>query len=411
MIPSALRLGWRNLGRNRKRTALAVGAIAVAQCVLLLWDGLLTGYLDMMVKSITGPLMGHVHVSAPGWLDDRAMEKALADAPGLLAAIRADPDVAFACPRLTAPALVAAGEDGEGAMILGLDLDLETGADGLLAGLAAAERPGPGEALLGASLAEGLGAKRGTRLAVMGQAADGSVAASLFTIKGIVASRSEPVNRFGVLVSLPEAQELFVLPGAVHEIVVQARRSPQSENLAARLAALPALRGAEVKSWRAVAPEIAAIVDLLGAYELFMLFLVFIAAAAGVANTLMMSTFERIHELGMLLALGAKPGRIVRMVLAEAVVLGLLGAAVGTVLGMALVGYWAKEGLDLSALAGKADSQVAFAGMRVSWRIFPVFEWAQAAQGFAAVFVTSLVASAWPAARAARLEPMEAMRQ
>ena len=81
--------------------------------------------------------------------------------------------------------------------------------------------------------------------------------------------------------------------------------------------------------WQTLAPEMVDLVELVEVAWVFVLVLVFIAAAAGVANTMLMATFERTHEFGMLLALGTRPARIVRLILAESLALGVIGALLG----------------------------------------------------------------------------------
>ena len=115
------------------------------------------------------------------------------------------------------------------------------------------------------------------------------------------------------------------MPNQAHELVIQGRDQEDAPQLAAAIAALPSFAGAEVLPWREVVPQLARMIAMKGWMDLFFVGVLFIAAAAGIANTAMMSTFERTHEFGMLLAVGTRPGRIVNMVLIESVVLGLLG--------------------------------------------------------------------------------------
>jgi len=155
---------------------------------------------------------------------------------------------------------------------------------------------------------------------------------------------------------------------------------------------------------------LARIIDMKAWIDLVFLAVVFVAAAAGIANTAMMSTFERVHEFGMLLALGAAPGRVVRLVLTESVLLGLVGVTVGSIVGMALVLITAHTGINYAALAGSRVEDIAFGGLNVSYVIYPEFEPRYVLLGIVAVMVTSVAAASWPSLVAARLEPVEAMR-
>jgi len=406
---STLRIAWRNLWRNPRRTALALAAIGLSVALVLAYDGMLRGYADWMVSTITGPMLGDVQVHAPEWRKDRAMDRTLRDLPRKLAALRGDPEVASASARVYAPALAALSDEGFAVVVLGVDPVAESHAMGLLA--TAPRRPAGRSVLMGRPLAELMGVAPGAVVALVGQGADGSLANDLYTVAALVETPVDLVNRQGVVMDVAEAQQLFAMPGEAHEIVVRGRSPDRAAALAARVAALPELRGTEVLDWRTLAPEMVSLIQVVNSAWVLVLLLVFVAAAAGVANTMLMATYERTRELGMLLALGTGPGRIVRMVVAEAVALGIVGALLGTALGGAVVAVTHRTGFDLARVTGVGPSQISFAGLSWSLRLYPTLAFADVARAIAAVVATSLFASAWPAARAARLQPTQALRE
>jgi ABC-type lipoprotein release transport system permease subunit len=405
---TTLRMAWRNLWRNRRRTALAVSAIGLSVALVLIYDGVLGAYGDWMMETITGPMLGHVQVHAPGWRQDRSMDRTLRDVSSLVAAVRREPGVAGASARVYAPALAARGEDGFTVVVLGIDTAAESGPMRLLA--ATSVSLGAHRVLIGRPLADLMGARPGEAVAVVGAGADGSIANDLFTVAGYIESPVDFVNRQAIVMDIAEAQELFAMPDEAHEIVVHARDPAGVTALAGRLAELPELRGAEVLDWRSLAPEMVNLVELVRIAWVFVLLLVLVAAAAGVANTMLMATFERTHELGMLLALGTSPGRIVRLILTESVVLGAVGTALGCAVGVGLVAVTHQTGIDYAALTGGGPSEISFAGLRWSLRLYPSLSAVDVMRVTLAVAATSVLACAWPAARAARLQPARALR-
>jgi ABC-type lipoprotein release transport system permease subunit len=264
---------------------------------------------------------------------------------------------------------------------------------------------------MGRPLAEMMGARVGDWVAIVGQGADGSLANDLYQVVGLASTSVDLVNRQGVLMDLGEAQTLFAMPDEAHEIVLYGRDPARADRLAAHLAALPELAGAEVLDWRTLSPEMVALIRIVDVAWVFVLVLVFVAAAAGVANTMLMATWERTRELGMLLALGAGPGRLVRLVLWESVALGLTGALLGSALGVGLVALTHRTGVDYAALTGGGPSEISFGGLQWSMRLYPTLYPVDVLRTVAAVVLTSLLASAWPAARAARLQPTQALRE
>jgi ABC-type lipoprotein release transport system permease subunit len=409
---STLRIARRNLGRNWKRTALALGAITLAQGAVLVIDGMLKGYGDAMVDAVTGPMLGHVQIHAPEFRDEQSMDLTLDHVDAALRQVRATAGVQQASARIYAPVLAARGEQGFVGVVIGLEPARERGARGLLGQGAASEvKLGDRQVLLGAALAQSMGAKTGDELALVGQAVDGSIANDLYEVAGVLKSPVDLVQSSGVVMSLRAAQELFVMPDQAHEITVHGSDPAQAEALRAKIAALPALAHAEVKAWPELAPELTTMLQLNDVFTWIILLLVFIAAAAGVANTMLMATFERNHELGMLLALGCSPARIVAMITLEALILGVCGVLLGTAFGVVVNALFARHGIDFASLGSKeALEKLTFAGMNYGLRVLPRTAPLTVLGGVLAVSVTSLLSALWPALHAARLQPVEAMR-
>lgn len=408
MLGTITRVAWRSLGRNKKRTALALTAIAVAQMAVLLVDGLMNGMVESMTSTLTGPMLGHVQVHAPEWRDEQAPDLAIDRLGERLATIRAVPGVERAYPRLFAPALVAREVDGHAAMVVGVDAAIESAPGGMLEGLPAEARPRERVVLVGAGLARDMGVEVGDELALLGTGADGSMANDLVTVGGLLSTPIDLVNRLGVVMQLEAAQDTFAMPDMAHEITIRGSGSTsEAPALAARVIA--EVDGLEVLPWRELAPEISAVLDITGYYGLFVLFIVFLAAAAGVANTMLMATFERRRELGMLLSLGTTPMQLVRMIMTEAVILGLAGVAAGSVIGAALVLWQGQTGIQLMQTeSGPADA--AMHGINLSSALYPYLRATDFVPGFVGIVVVSILAALGPALSTARLEPMEAMR-
>jgi ABC-type lipoprotein release transport system permease subunit len=405
---STMRMAWRNLWRNRRRTALALAAIGLSVTLVLAYTSILRAYGQWIVETITGPMLGHVQVHAPLWRKDRLMERTLRHVEATLAELRRDPDVGSAAARVYAPALAAREEEGFAVIVMGIDSKAESGPARLLTELAEPLRDR--EALIGRQLAELMNVRVADEVAVVGQGADGSLANDLFKVRAVVTTSVDLVNRQGILIELSDAQALFAMPDEAHEIVIHAREPEMASALSRRLAGASGLGSAEVLDWQTLAPEMVTLVRITDLAGLLVLLLVFIAAAAGVANTMVMATFERTREFGMLLALGTHPGRLVRLVIAESIALGVVGALAGSLVGIVLVAITHRTGIDYSWLAGGGPSELSFAGLRFSLRFYPALSAVDVARAIGAVCLTSLLAATWPAFRASRLEPVQALR-
>lgn len=401
------RIAWRNLWRNRRRTALALGAIGLSVVLVLLYDSILRGYSTWLVDTITGPMLAHAQVHAPEWRDTRAMDRTLPHAARTLEAIRRQPGVTGADARVYAPALAAVGIDGFAVFVMGLDIPAESRPNRLLAGVAP---PAPGQVLVGRQLAAQMHVHAGDVIAIVGQGADGSMANDLFTVAAVVSTAIDFVNRESILMPIETARQLFAMPDEAHEFVAYTHDPNEAPALAAALARLPELHSAEVLDWRALAPEMVDILKVVDVAWLFVLLLVFVAAASGVANTMLMATYERTHELGMLLALGTSPTRLVGLIALEAVVLGLLGAGLGAALGGSIVAWTHATGVDYARLTGGGPSEIGAFGLNWSLTFYPDLAAIDFVRVVSAVVITSLLACIWPALRSARLQPARALR-
>lgn len=395
---------------------LAVGAIALAQMTLVFVNSFMAGSYDQMLQTITGPMIGHVQVHHRQWREERAVDLYIDRLDTVRAQMAGLPEVESVSPRVYSAVLAASGEkrdqpaDAEPAMIVGVDTTAESSRGGLIESLPAQAHPRGSTVAVGRVLANRLHVSEGQQLALIGQDVEGFPASDLFTIGAIIESQVDLVKTRGVVMSIDAASAFLAMPNQAHEIVIRGSDVERADGLAREVAALPAVSGLEVLSWREAVPEFSRMIDMKGWFDLIYLAIVFVAAASGIANTAMMSTFERTREFGMLLAIGLRPARVVRMVLIESVLLGLMGVVIGSLAGTGLVLLTARTGINYAALAGMESADIAFGGMSISYIIYPRFELRHILLGFIAVTITSVLASTWPATLAARLEPAKAMR-
>lgn len=410
MFGSTLRIAWRNLGRAPRRTAIALTAIAVAQAAVLAMNGLLNGRSDWMLDALTGPMMGHAQIHAPLWREEQAPDLVIDRLGERLEVLRRTPGVEQAYARVYAPALAARDVEGQAVMVIGIDVELESRDGGLLEGLPEEILPHERHVLIGSALARDAGIAVGDELAMLGQRADGSIANDLVVVSGILRTPVDIINRLGVIMPIEASQDVFGMPDMAHEITLRGVGGADAASaLVASVSALPELAALEILPWRELAPELSGVIEQSAVVGMIALLIVFVAAAAGVANTMLMATFERRRELGVLLSLGTMPGRLVRMILLEAVMLGFLGVLIGSVLGAILVFYQGQTGISLAMGAEKA-TDIAVFGLNFSGSLYPYLRFTDYVPGFIGVTLVSIAASLWPALFTARLEPMEAMK-
>lgn len=402
----SLRLGWRNLWRNTRRTLITLAAVTLSTGILITDYALMDGLLKNAVSNATNLVVGEVQVHAQGYLAERSIYKSLANPERILQAA-ADNRIS-AAPRRYGFGLVAVGTKSAGARFWGVEPVLERAtfdlAEHLAEGRFLSEAPQRGM-ILGQKLARSLQAQIGSEVVVVVQAADGSLGNELFTVTGILKVAGDNIDRNAALIHASDFVELFVSGNRIHEIALNSRGRMSLEELTSLVAATAPEQ--EVKNWRQLLPAVSDMVSLFDVFIWIFGMIFLLAAGMGVMNTMLMATYERIREFGVLKALGATPWRIIKDVAAEASVLSALATALGTLLGLAGSYYLQEVGLDTTIFAGSytvggiAFDPVWRAALSLKVVLIPVM----------LMMIISLVASLYPATLAARLDPVRAIHR
>ena len=426
-----VRVAMRNIARNPRRTLLTVGALGAGLAAYLFLSALGQGFFVQMRDNATDLLTGHLQIEVKGFRNELDPKLTLTESSRLLAAVRADPAVAAAAPRLQAQAMVSSATKAEPVTLIGVDPAAERNvtrlhetvqegaylsADGSapessasaesLRGTTGARASDLREIVIGRSLADRLGVRLGEKIVVLTPAADGSLGSAALRVAGIFETDNDVLDRRVALTSLPSARRLLGVPRDVTTIAV---RLAQPDLLAAAAGALGARLTApeqRVVTWEALLPEVVQMLELVRVNLFVILVVVFVVVALGVTNTLLMAVLERTREFGLQLALGTRPGQIVRTVLYESLALALLGVSVGVVFGALIVGYYHTYGFDLTAYAAGVKSIPGMTGV-----VYPTIVAAELWFPIVALSLTSLLAALSPAWRAGRLDPVEAMRR
>jgi ABC-type lipoprotein release transport system permease subunit len=409
------RIAARNLGRNPRRTAVSVSALAFGFAAAVVMVAVSDGMTAEMIDNGTQVLSGQVQLHARGYLPERNTYATIAGARGtsldsVLGAVAAVPGVAGAAPRVYGGGLVSAGPHTIAALLAGMDPARERGVSRVLAAIVAGTAPAPGSRTiaLGQESARKLGVRPGDTVVVVAPAADGSLGNDLYVVSGVFRTGLAELDAGFAVLPLPALQSLLVLaPGRVHEIAVTVRDPWAAPAVAQALAADPALARLDVavEPWTAFRPELAQYARLAQAWNGLLIAIVFLMAIFGVTNTLLMSTFERRREFAVEGALGAGRGAIARTVVYEGLVLGAVSLAVGAAIAAVMVTWWHTAPPDLSRFVG--DFTVSGALVRPVLRAEP--SWQAPLQAAAALLVTSLLAALYPAFRATRIPPADAL--
>jgi ABC-type lipoprotein release transport system permease subunit len=402
-------LGWRNIWRQRSRSLAAVIAVAFVVWLGLAYFGVVAASRDGMVMSLT-ETVGHVQIHTRHYREvrnfrDAVIPNAAALGRRILATL---PGVEVAA-ALEVPALLAGETRSRGVLLTGLEqppaLRDRFAASYLAEGRlpTADERDG---IALGGGLARTLQVGPGDTVYAYAPGTEGT-GASAYTVVGLLHFPEPSRDARTAVLSLPAAQELAA-PGAVSRFelhVPEFRHTTDDAALTPLRARLQAALGSTVivETWREAFPALNTLERLMRPLVVFFVGLFFILAGLLVVNTIYLSVIERTREFGVIIALGARRGRIMRMVLAESLALCGTGAGIGLALGLATLARLAR-GFSYPGL------REAFEQIGLPPVMYASIEPAEVGVIVAFALATAVLAAAWPAWVAGRLEPVDAMR-
>jgi ABC-type lipoprotein release transport system permease subunit len=400
------KLAIRDLGRNKRRSGLTLVAVALGLGLLVVTSGLMEGSVWGTIENNIRVQSGHVQVREESYDEDKVSlkwEDLLDDPQGLVAQAQDLPEVQAATPVLWASGILATGDESVGVRVFGINPLAEMSTpfrEGLVAGafLASDDRSG---VLIGRRLAESLGVSAGDDLRLLVNTSDEQPDEAIFTIRGLYDTGTPAYDEVTLFLPLSKAQT-FTRAGERASAIVILLHDKENANMVASALRAP---GLNVLTWHDLNQMILQAVEMSMGIMNLMYLVVLAVVAVVIANTLLMSVFERTREMGILAALGMKGRQVLAMFVLEAGTLAMIGVVLGLLLGSLGVYYLATEGWHLGEMASVATAEMAY-GETIYGRFAP----AEMVQLSIASLVITLLASLYPAWFAARMEPIDALR-
>lgn len=390
---------------------MTVMSIALGLAIVLWMQCILAGRNHNMIERITSTYTGHIQIMRADFQTDRLTTQAFDhDFTDLVRDLPAEAKVTS---RVHLPALVASSEQSIPVLLEGIDPKHEPQITRVKENLVEGEFLEPEEdpdcpsrqVYLGRALAQLLGVEVGSKVVFLAQDANGSLGNDLFRVKGLYDSKAPEFDKSYAFAPLACVKKIGAITG-LHEMVIGLPSSGPEVGIAARLQArMP--EGMKVTTWKESIPSVASMVKFNDATLVMVSTMLFSVIIIGVINTLLMNVFERTREFGVMLALGTTPGQLRLMIIAESLVMGVLSAAVGIVLGSLAVLYHQRTGFDLGPFFGErtGTDQITF-----DLVIHPIFMWGPFLKSVLITIGFVVVAGFYPAFRASRLNPVETMR-
>jgi len=403
-----IKLAWRNIWRNWRRTGIATIAIVLGLLLLVFMDGLYGGYDEAVFANAVRLYGGNLQIHAPGFRD-RAHHLPLLpleDADHVVHSAMANPEVLLASKRIRTSGLIKERGEIFPVTITGLEPSVEAPisliAENIVTGrfLEDADKD---MILIGVGMAEELQVGIGDRITLAGKRKNESIRQRTMTIIGLFSLGLPDAEKSQVFISLDEAGSLFNLRDQATEVAIALNTVGIEDQVIAEL--VPVLPGYEVDSWLTLNPEFSQVMDLSVAATAFFGFIVVAMACIGILNIMLMAVYERTREMGVLEALGMKGRQVMGLFLLEGAMIGAVGAVLGCTLGwLAMLAFNKSGGYDMSSFTS-AGEIYALMGDAFYTTIDPI----SIIQMGLILVVMAVLASLIPAWQASRKEPAESL--
>ena len=402
-----LRLAWRNIWRHKRRTIIIVLAMSLTLAMMMWYDGLMNGFTDAIYGNAVKVLGGNIQVHAQGYRAEANSNPLfpLKDPLAVVKAAEADPLVLAATQRIQTGGLVTSREGAFAVGIIGVEPEKEVKANIIGQNVKEGRNLTSDDldsVLIGKGLADAMGVKVGDRITMVGRSQHEQMRQRTMTVIGIFDLGLVDIEKQSVYISLGEAQALYEVNGSTEVAIFLESLGEEASVIDSMKPALPS--GYEIESFQANYPELASAINTkTGVMNVFSVIIIAIAGV-GILNLLLMAVYERTREIGMLGAMGLKPGQISLLFVLEAIMIGLVGAAAGVVLGLMLNGYLMKVGLDF----GNMSSATSYMAL-IQSRAYPTWGIEKLPMRVSMIVIVSALAALIPATEAGRREPAEAL--
>ena len=402
------KIAWRSIWRSKMRSAVVIFAIASGLLGGLFSSAWMNGMAQQRVKNTFAYEIGHIQLHNPSYAENNDVKKTIKNTSDKLSILDTIKGVSGVTERILVTGMSATANKNMGVNIIGVDPLQEKQVFEIYKKIDSAsgdffETKKKNSIVISRALADELKARLKSKIVLTFQDYNGEITGAAFKVVGIFKTDNNPWDKMHVFVKNDDLRRLLALPeDESHEIVLLLDDFEQAEVLAGNLQ--NRLTDVKIEDWAEVSPYL----SLMSGYMDMMmgLFMVIILGALGfgIVNTMLMVVLERTRELGMLMAIGMNKRRVFIMIMLETICLALVGALFGEILSVIIINYFNKTGIDLSSVAEGMES-VGYAVVT-----YPMLEPYRYLQITVLVIITSVLASIYPAFKALKLHPAEAIR-
>lgn len=406
-----IKLAWRNIWRNKRRTFITVGAVAFAVFMASVLRSFQKGAWDKIVDSTVNLYYGFAQVHGKGYWDEQILNNAIEYNDELKSLEKEIPDVKGVIPRIESFALAAQGNLTTGVLVIGIDPEMEDDMTGLKSRLTEGNyiEDDDEAAFVAEGVAEKLGLKLGDTLVLISQGYHGVNAAAKFPIKGLFKFALPDLNKRLVYLPLNAAQEFYGAENLVTSVVLKIDQRDQVPAVLKAVNAKLDNEKYELKDWQQMIPDLLEARKLDEGSAVIILGILYFIITFAIFGTILMMTKEREYEFGVLTAIGMRRWKLFSVIWWETVFVGFIGSIVGIMISIPITYYYNVNPIDMAVMGEDAVAAYEKFGIDPVMPFafeFSIFLW----QAFI-IFIVTTILALYPYWKIMNMKPVEAMRQ
>ena len=402
-----LKMAWRNIFRNKRRSFIAAAAISLGLTALIFVDALQEGIYINMVKSATSSFMGESQIHNEGFTNALEVERTIKNPAKVIEELSKEPLVKDLAPRIKTLGMITSPGNVQSLMLVGIDPEKEKALskmDEAMIDGKYLENSSERGVIIGSKLAEILEVEVGDRLVItVAQATTGEMSQEMMRLKGIFKLGIREIDRGIAFIPIDRAATMLGLTGQVHEIAVNFKDHKNSWVRDLPIWEKYTKNGNTFKNWMKLMPEMEAMLSMSAFSKYLVGFVLFLLVAGVIVNTLFMSIYERMFEFGVMRAIGVKPFKMGLLVVFESGVLAICATVIGIITSLILSGFFSHYGIDYTGTE--------FVSVSITEFIYPVMTVQQYTSFPLALVIFTMITGVYPAIHAARIKPAEAMKK
>ena len=400
-------ISWRNIWRNKVRSLVIIFSVALGIFSGVIAGAFFKGMADQRIQKVTKTELSYVQIHNPGFEQTSDFANFISNAKEIQDKVSKIPNVIGVSRRISIQSMAASAETASGVLISGIFPEEEKNVTNISSKLIEGEYfegISRNPVVIGKKLAEKLNVRVRSKIIITIQDMDNNITSGAFRVAGIYSTNNNMFDESNIFVRFTDIQKLTDFPeNAAHEIAININ---DNENLATIFSEVENIttNKLDVKTWKELSPEMNYLTEAMDMYMYIFIIIILMALLFGIINTMLMVVMERTKEIGMLMAIGMNKGKVFSMIVLESVLLSLTGGVVGIIIGAVSSKYGESHPIDLSMWA-QGYEQLGYDAF-----VYTKLDPNMLVNVTVLVIITGVIAAIYPAYKALKNDPADALR-